>query len=414
MRNFNRTFWRHKSEEKARTSLTGECAQAQEFLTAAFDGEAGGEALAAAQRHLTQCPSCAQRWEQWESARILLRSLPVPAVPPSLLARVLLACRLLSARSGESSPPFSSNDISARRVLTDYIEAIEDEAMRASLTHILTPVPVPTDLQRKILQATTGTSQKRNLSLTSLLCQWLPAWPVSRSATRWGMGLAVPALATWLFFAGQTEYPLQPPVTSSFSVESQTKNVTPANERKLNVSAPVPRSNRGLKPLKNAVIDTVKDMPRVAVNSVLPRPVPTEEHDLRQAPAIRHATPILVSNIPEKKTVSTASNAPLRRVRQHAVPAVDIIENHSPNLVLAASRRSISRLPLHAEFKISHPETTFAPRLAKLSDSDFDEAFIAVSTARDNRPAEFGRAFDEYRASLLADKTDTEDDWEEL
>src|SRR4051794_28992697 len=104
MRNFPRTFWRSKGQENKHTVFSGDCSQVQQLLTTAFDGEATGEALVQAQRHLAECNDCAQSWAQWEKTRVYLRSVPVPDVPASLLTRILLACRLVPMQNSDFSP----------------------------------------------------------------------------------------------------------------------------------------------------------------------------------------------------------------------------------------------------------------------------------------------------------------------
>ncbi len=71
-----------------------DCRALAPFVMALFDGEADEIEVRRARAHLLICPTCARRWLDWNRSRDLLQSAPVPAPPPQLLWRVLLACRL--------------------------------------------------------------------------------------------------------------------------------------------------------------------------------------------------------------------------------------------------------------------------------------------------------------------------------
>lgn len=412
MRNFPRTFWRRKSQEKNPAALFDDCMQVQSLITVAFDGEATGEALIQAQRHIAECRHCAELWAQWEYNRVLLRSVPVPAVPASLLTRILLACRLMPLQSADFSAPA---DQSARAKLVQYMEALEDETTAASLSHIMTPVAVPHDLQRRILQATCNAPHSPRLSLVELLRRWMPTAPVSRHAMRWGMGLAVPAMAAWFILVGQVESPVSSSISSA---ENDARQNISAKNNAVKVPAIVAGAKPILKPLVKQAMGAAKALPHIAAVADVSAPTSSDEDkpSLRRVVSSESFSGFKRS---DAKAVSIAArpvsspSAP-RRVRTYTKPAINLIENRPSGLVLAASRRTISRLPLNATPQISHPPVASAPRLARMSESDFDEAFVAVTTARDNRPVEFGLAIDEYRAALLSDTADTEEETEEL
>ncbi len=413
MRNFPRTFWRSKGQENKHIVFSGDCSQVQQLLTTAFDGEATGEALVQAQRHLAECSDCAQSWAQWEKTRIYLRSVPVPDVPASLLTRILLACRLVPMQNSDFSP-FS--DSSAHTKLVQYLDAIEDESTIASLSHIMTPVAVPSDLHRRILQATCEAPTSRSFSLAVLLRQWMPVAPASRNAVRWGMGLAVPAMALWFVMAGQVENSTE--FAQNLSQENESQQATSSNDRPVKVPTIIAGAKPVLKPLVKQAAAAVKALPRIAPVAVAPQMADLTEN----RPVLRRVAD--AGSLPdferrEPRTTSMAARpvspkSPSQRVRPRTRPSTNLIENRSSGFVLASSRRPISRLPLQATPQISHPSVASAPRLARISESDFDEAFIAVTTARDNRPAEFGLVLDEYRAALLSDTVNAEEETEEL
>jgi|GEM_PF-6289685 len=413
MCNFPWTFWRCRSQEKNHTAFSGDCSQVQQLLTAAFDGEAKGEALIQAQRHVAECSHCAQNWAQWEKTRIHLRSVPVPPVPASLLTRILLACRLMPVQDNDYS---AFSDHTAHAKLIQYIDAIEDESISAPLSSIMPPVAVPPDLQRRILQATCEAPHARSLSLIAFWRQWMPVAPASRNTVRWGMGLAVPAMAVWAILAAQTENPAQ--FVQNASDKATTKQEPTSKSNALKVPDFVASAKPVLKPLVKQAAVAVKALPQIASVSAVAEPVDSDEN----RPLLRRAVDTessLDSERREAKVVPIASRPAAttvtpRRTRQRTRPAANLIESRSSSFVLAASNQSISRLPLHARPQISHPPVASAPRFARMSESDFDEAFVAVTTARDNRPAEFGLAFDEYRAALLSDTVDTEEETEEL
>lgn len=415
MRNFPWTFWRRRSQEKNHTGFSGDCSHVQQLLTSAFDGEATGEALIQAQRHVAECSHCAQNWAQWEKTRIHLRSVPVPPVPASLLTRILLACRLMPMQDNDFS---AFSDHTAHAKLIQYIDAIEDESTIAPLSSIMPPVAVPPDLRHRILQATYEAPHVRSFSPAAFLRQWMPAAPASRNAVRWGMGLAVPAMAVWVVLAGQAEDPAQ--FVQNASDKADTKQTPSSKSNALKVPALVASAKPTLKPLVKQAAVAVKALPRIASVSAVAEPADSDENRplliLRRAVDTESPSSIEIREAKVANIVSRPASTAVtpRRTRPRTRPAANLIENRPSGFVLAASRRPISRLPLHAKPQISHPPVASAPRFARMSESDFDEAFVAVTAARDNRPAEFGLAFDEYRAALLSDTVDTEEETEEL
>lgn len=74
-----------------------DCRVLAPFVMTLFDGEADEIEARRARAHLLVCQNCARRWLDWNRSRDLLQSAPVPAPPPHLLWRVLMACRLANA-----------------------------------------------------------------------------------------------------------------------------------------------------------------------------------------------------------------------------------------------------------------------------------------------------------------------------
>lgn len=410
MRNFPWVVRRNKNGEDTSPVLSRDCVQAQEVITVAFDGEANDEALAQAQHHIAHCSHCAHLWTQWESTRVLLRSVTAPPVPASLLTRILLACRLLPLQGTQQE---AISDFSNRERLVQYLKATDDESLSASLNSILPPVPVPHDLHRKILQATAQTTPAPLFSLIAWLRQLVPSAPASRNAMRWGVGLAVPATLCWFVLSDNPAAVVEqaPDEVLAEYASSSSLSITQSEELKL-------------KPLIKKAVEAVKKTPRMATAMAVPKspaleeplssqPVKRRVINMGTAPSNRNnRVRIVLKSAPASSGVKTrVRNFP---TKARPAPAIDMVENHTPSVVLVASQQSISRLPLQTAQKISHPSLAATPRLARLSETDFEEAFIAVTTARDNRPAEFSQAFDEYRAALLTEHSEVPDDMEEL
>lgn len=75
------------------------CAEVQELVSTAFDGEpVDAESFASAKAHCTECPECAS----FVTFLADVRRLPAPEVPDEVLGRVLDAVRLEASRSPES------------------------------------------------------------------------------------------------------------------------------------------------------------------------------------------------------------------------------------------------------------------------------------------------------------------------
>lgn len=102
---------------RAPRNETDNCQELAPFVMALFDGEADANQAQRARAHLLVCQTCAHRWLDWNRSRDLLRSVPVPAPPPTLLWRVLMACRVASLpqkTAANTAAPDLSRQILAR------------------------------------------------------------------------------------------------------------------------------------------------------------------------------------------------------------------------------------------------------------------------------------------------------------
>jgi hypothetical protein len=170
-----------------RNNETPSCASVAPLLTALFDGEADAQTAQSARAHLLSCERCARAWLDWNQYRSILLNESVPAPPPTLLWRVLLACRLANFAQRKKMPRAS------RRAET----ALPTEV--ASQNASLFPEPeLPANLSARILAQTTRREHAA------------PAMGSTRRETprsRWRLAtwptLAMPALAAWIFLLGQ-------------------------------------------------------------------------------------------------------------------------------------------------------------------------------------------------------------------
>ena len=93
----------------------------------------------------------------------------------------------------------------------------------------------------------------------------------------------------------------------------------------------------------------------------------------------------------------------MARSRRISQPLVSFSDNAR---LIAASL--LKRLPSNDERPVSTlqnvEERNSAPTL--IASTGFDEAFESVGRLNDDRPAEVGKAFDDYRASLMSQNND--------
>lgn len=188
-----RFFNLHSDTGSPQPSGLERCDDVAYLLTALFDNEATEDEARRARLHLLACQRCADTFRNWNQARIILREEPVPAPPPSLLWRVLMACRLASMSGTETAEP--------------------SRPSRESLS------AVPASLQASILAATVGKTKVPTKRRSRPL--WHPySWP----------SLASPALAMWLVLLNMT--PGTQPLISQqpVSAVSATSQIAPVAE----------------------------------------------------------------------------------------------------------------------------------------------------------------------------------------
>ena len=161
-----------------------ECARYARLLTALFDGESSTRDAALARAHLERCARCTQEWLGWKQTRAFLQSAPPPSVPPGLLTRILLFCRLsmlrhaalasapdrrIATSGAQGLAEIVENELQPTSALpwrapvgaknADFMEADgdEDEAALRPIFHN-DAVP-PAQLRQAILDRTTGARQ---------------------------------------------------------------------------------------------------------------------------------------------------------------------------------------------------------------------------------------------------------------
>lgn len=181
---------------KFSTSMPHDCAGIAPHLTALFDGEADDATARAARAHLLSCPACSRLWLDWTRHRDTLQSEPAPAVPPTLLWRVLIAYRVTAfARPAR------------RRSRLPQVSAAPLRGLEA---------PMPPRLSAHILARTTR-RPTAHVMLTPLSGpapaaknRWKPRAFALNRAPLW----AVPALALWMLTLGRTEFSATLPVAS--------------------------------------------------------------------------------------------------------------------------------------------------------------------------------------------------------
>jgi anti-sigma factor RsiW len=200
------------SQPETQAAARGECAALEPILTAYFDGEASAEERQAARAHLARCGLCAIAWQQWQSTRALFQNAPVPAMPPSLAARLRLACRFTPRTSHAAAVQSAHAEQLLEETLFEAAHGLEPEPFSPVLRAFFEEVAAPPDLRQRILQQTVGATKQRVLpardgvALTAnlngigdMVCGWLQphSW-------RWAGAAAVPALAALLILVART------------------------------------------------------------------------------------------------------------------------------------------------------------------------------------------------------------------
>ena len=198
------------------SSLPSDCAQFAPQLTALFDGEADEAQALQARAHLLSCPACSRLWLDWTRYRSTLQSEPVPAPPPTLLWRVLIAYRVAAfaqpARRGHRLPLPSATMLRELEAplpprLSEHILA---RTTRKPCAHVmLTPLD--------------GASERIRPRQSARLTRF-------RRVSLW----AAPALALWVLMLNRADFlavaPLSPPASMvSGAPGNSARNGAPAS-----------------------------------------------------------------------------------------------------------------------------------------------------------------------------------------
>ncbi|MBW3635543.1 MAG: hypothetical protein KY445_03625, partial [Armatimonadetes bacterium] len=276
-----------------------DCQTLAPFVMALFDGEADELEAQRARAHLLVCQICARRWLDWNRSRDLLRAVPVPAPPPTLLWRVLMACRLAAFARKRRSGLGDSLGLSA-------------SAAKKTDTEF-----APRDLSAQILARTTRVEM-----------------PPSREPRRRAIpvfalpSLAVPALAIWLIaLQGDTPWNASPPETPLSDAAPQLA----ATPRRAAVSSP--------RKLIAQPVASAKKPPaprRAAATRVLAAPAPLEIPE-REVEAPPVASPPVAS-----PPVASPPVVPQRVVRAAPRAVTVALAPVSPRPAAAPSEHSVA------------------------------------------------------------------------
>ncbi len=219
-----------------KTEDNSDCRTLAPFVMTLFDGEADELESRRARAHLLVCQSCAMRWLDWNRSRDLLQSAPVPAPPPQLLWRVLMACRLANAsKRGSARQNHAENE---------------------------TEVGPSGDFTAQILARTTRQAPANRQAPAKKSAQ-VPGF-VNYFAPRRLSALAVPALALWMMVLQRDAWLPTPIPVSAPTTASRLRLPAPAASRR---AAALPRL--ALKPLatsRNDLADAGEAPPRDAIS----------------------------------------------------------------------------------------------------------------------------------------------------
>lgn len=318
----------HWSESDQRSPKDG-CESLAPFVMALFDGEANEEQAKRARAHLLVCQTCAQRWLDWNRSRDLLRSVAVPAPPPTLLWRVLMACRLAGFTRKTTTP--------------DVVTAPKQESLGAS--------GAPDALRAQILARTTRAAAAAETVSTVTKSR--------RQRSPYAMPMfAVPALAMWLMVL-QRDAIFHVP-----SPEPEAYDAAPmaAPQR----AASTPRRPQLLKKLP--VIHALQKHP-VAHQVEAPDSdeVDEREPEVREAhyerEAHRDAAPARIARVEPERSTQWHQDEPAPRAERS--PLIQLVSSE-----VAPSSRRTSPVELSVERPSAEPRKRVVVRPASLSDKD--------------------------------------------
>mgnify|MGYP002778753416 CR=1 FL=1 len=220
-----------ESQPLSETAENLSCRRAAPLLMELFDGEADEISAARARAHLLSCEKCAKAWLEWNQTQTVLRSQPVPAPPPTLLWRIVLATRFATLKKRFFAP--RRKNVNTHGALYSAFE----------------PHEAPATLRQQILDATTRREGARVVPASP---RW--AWKINLAMP----ALAAPALAILLFVSTREN--------TEFS-DQAARIATPKAPREI---APAKAANRRVAPRISAKI-VAKPLPVAAPNPDSPR-----------------------------------------------------------------------------------------------------------------------------------------------
>jgi hypothetical protein len=339
------------------------------------------------------------------------------APPPSLSARLHVACGLAANAPGQTFVPTAQDELLLEETLFEAARGLEPEPFVPALRAFFEEAAPPADLRKRILQSTVEAaarqrvlhSQDKALPLARDLGQTLRGWLMP---LRWAGAATVPALAAWLLLmarAPQTTLPAPHlPDTSTSPVVARVAKTIPAPVRvarpavspsvapRLAAAPPAPRvtvassaSTSISPPLSSRDMDEV---PQIETPDIDPRPLP------RTA-----ALSVEAGIIPQFKQAIQTGKAWIK----HQTPRITMV-----SLTKRSERADVENGPgsIHSAARFSPlptaPEASERPvRIA----ATFQEALADFGSLRNYGIAELNGVVDDYRAALSSDQNDDAD-----
>ncbi len=315
-----------------------DCQTLAPFVMALFDGEADELQAQRARAHLLVCQMCARRWLDWNRSRDLLRAIPVPAPPPTLLWRVLMACRLAAfARK-------------RRFNLSDSLGLAAPQGKKTGSEF------APRDLSAQILARTTRVEAVPSREPRRRV------FPISALPS-----LAVPALAIWLIALQNNALWLAPSPETPLPDAAPPIAATPRRAASVSSSPATPRRRAVSLPQKFALNPPAALTPaprRTAATSVqaAPAPMETPERETEAPPvAPRAVTVALAPTSPRPAAATPARSVPALQVTppQPRVLASTPQLLGSPRLTVLSTSKNTPQLRT-ARWKTSAPRLVAA------------------------------------------------------
>ena len=426
-------------DESGRGAGRDDCARYSRLLTALFDGESSTRDAALARAHLERCARCTQEWLGWMQTRAFLQSAPPPSVPPGLLTRILLFCRLSMLRHAASAQDgriATSGALQSARIVENELEPITPESpLRAPsgaknaksieadpVESDASPRPLfqndaapPAQLRQAILDRTTGAPQsdaRRTGSGKRATTSKSSAWRKSQrsAADEYSFGsfsrparamhrfapLAVPAMLGWIAFSTY-----EPQLTSGVSPVQTTPGIalqpaSPTRARSNDIASQKPRaassaatldSQHARKPANGAF--SINNTPRVAITppaATAPVPARTVVASSNGAPSVAVAaaakTPRVVLNRASDSTSAPRANA----TGDAAARLMSSAPARQTQAEAAPSVRARTAAPRHVDFPAGDAGRQVASRQVASSPGAFSRIFPHAAATREESP----------------------------